>query len=127
MDRFISFSGGVESTAMCVLYGKGAKAIFADTGAEHKVMYDRLNYIENMLKVYHDGDFEIVRVKGNVKSKGIFVDSLTDYIKRMCFFPSARNRFCTGKFKIEPIDEYLKDKGKVELLIGLNYDERNTE
>jgi PP-loop superfamily ATP-utilizing enzyme len=28
MKRFISFSGGVESTTMCILYGKGATAIW---------------------------------------------------------------------------------------------------
>lgn len=124
MERYISFSGGVESTAMCVLYGKGVKAIFADTGAEHKEMYNRLEYLENMLKVYHDGDFEIIKVKGGVMAKGVRVDSLTDYIKRMYFFPSPKNRFCTRMFKIEPIDNYLKDKGDVELMIGLNYDEK---
>ncbi len=25
MNKYISFSGGVESTTMCILYGKGAK------------------------------------------------------------------------------------------------------
>jgi len=41
MQKFISFSGGVESTTMCVLYGKDAKAIWADAGAEHDFMYER--------------------------------------------------------------------------------------
>ena len=122
-QTYISFSGGVESTAMCLLYGKGAIAIFADTGAEHKKMYERLSYIGEMLKVYHDGDFELRIVKGNEKAKDIYVDNLTDYIKKMNYFPSPRMRFCTGKFKIKPIDSYLKDKGEVELLIGLNCDE----
>jgi 3'-phosphoadenosine 5'-phosphosulfate sulfotransferase (PAPS reductase)/FAD synthetase len=126
MQKYISFSGGVESTAMCLLYGKGATAIFADTGAEHKKMYERLDYIEQMLKVYHNGDFEVIRIKANVKSKGIYVDSLTDYIKRMNYFPSPRFRFCTGKFKIEPIDNFLSDKGEVQLMIGLNYDEKDS-
>lgn len=35
MKRFISFSGGVESRTMAVLFGNKADAIFADTGAEH--------------------------------------------------------------------------------------------
>lgn len=125
MEKFISFSGGVESTAMCVLYGKGAKAIFADTGAEHAKMYERLNYIESMLKELHNGDFEIIKVKGKVKAKGVFVDSLTDYILKMNYFPSKRMRFCTGKFKIEPIDNFLKGKGKCELMIGLNVEEKD--
>lgn len=121
--KYISFSGGVESTAMCVLYGKGAKAIFADTGSEHNKMYERLNYVEGMLKDMHGSEFEIIKVKGKVMAKGKYVDNLTDYILRMNFFPSMRNRFCTGKFKIIPIDDYLSDKGEVELMIGLNCDE----
>jgi 3'-phosphoadenosine 5'-phosphosulfate sulfotransferase (PAPS reductase)/FAD synthetase len=123
MKQFISFSGGVESTAMCLLYGKGATAIFADTGAEHRKMYERLNYVEKMLKVYHDGDFELVRIKGSVDAKGEVVNSLTDYILRMCYFPSPRQRFCTRMFKIEPIDNYLSQFDECKLMIGLNADE----
>lgn len=36
MNKYISFSGGVESTTMCILYGHKADAIFADAGWEHK-------------------------------------------------------------------------------------------
>jgi len=115
MKKFISFSGGVESTAMCLLYGKGATAIFADTGAEHAKMYERLDYVENMLKVYHDGDFDLVRIKAS--------SSLTGYIKKTLFFPSPLARFCTRMFKIEPIDKYLEQYPNCTLMIGLNADE----
>ena len=46
MRRFISFSGGVESTTMCLLYGKGATAIWCDTGAEHDLMYQRIDLLK---------------------------------------------------------------------------------
>jgi 3'-phosphoadenosine 5'-phosphosulfate sulfotransferase (PAPS reductase)/FAD synthetase len=62
MKRFISFSGGVESTTMCILYGKGATAIWCDTGAEHNEMYERINYVEDKLKELHKGDFNLVKV-----------------------------------------------------------------
>lgn len=123
MKRFISFSGGVESTAMCLLYGKGATAIFCDTGSEHSQMYKRLDYVENMLKVYHNGDFELVRIKPSKTYKGEEYNSLTDYIKATNYFPSARRRFCTADFKIKPIDTFLAQYDAVELLIGLNADE----
>lgn len=42
IKRFIAFSGGVESTTMCILYGKGATAVFTDTGSEHAEMYRRI-------------------------------------------------------------------------------------
>jgi 3'-phosphoadenosine 5'-phosphosulfate sulfotransferase (PAPS reductase)/FAD synthetase len=57
MKKFISFSGGVESTTMCILYGKGAKAIWCDTGAEVTEMYDRMELVESRLKELHKGDF----------------------------------------------------------------------
>lgn len=127
MKRFISFSGGIESTAMCLLYGKGATAIFCDTGAEHRKMYERLDYVENMLKVFHDGDFELVRIKPSQKYKGVEYDSLTEFIKAKHYFPSGQARFCTADFKIKPIDKYLADFGEIELLIGLNSDEKDRQ
>ena len=73
MKRFISFSGGVESTTMCILYGKGATAIWCDTGAEHDEMYERIDYCEKRLKEIHNGDFELIRLKASVMVKGNLV------------------------------------------------------
>jgi len=117
--KFISFSGGVESTTMCVLFGRGVKAIFADTGFEHQIIYDRLDLVERWCKKEWGNDFEIIRVKND---KYI---SLPDYILESHFYPNFQSRYCTRMFKIEPIDKYLdqfKDKG-VELMIGLNAEE----
>ena len=111
MKRFISFSGGVESTTMCLIYGKGATAIFCDTGSEHREMYERIDYISKMLTAYHGGDFRLVVVRASVEAKGQEVTSLTDYIYRMNFFPSGQSRFCTRLFKIAPIDAYLREQG----------------
>lgn len=124
--KYISFSGGVESTTMCVLYGKGAKAILCDTGSEHKELYQRIDFVESYLKKLHGGDFEIIKVKASVKTKEQrVVDNLTDYIIDYKYMPSAMTRFCTRIFKIEPIEKYLSDKGQVEMMIGLNYDEQH--
>ena len=119
MKRFISFSGGVESTAMCLLYGKGATAIFCDTGSEHKKMYERLNYVENMIKTFHCGDFELVRIKPSKVYKGVKYDSLTEYIKAAKYFPSGQRRFCTADFKIKPIDDFLKqfETGSIDFVL----------
>jgi len=116
IETLISFSGGVESTTMCVLWGDKAKAIFADTGWEHAAMYERIDRVEKKIKEIHPG-FEVVRVKKN--------DGLVSEIQRTKFFPSPNARYCTRMFKIEPIDKFLKDQGEVELLIGLNADESN--
>ena len=119
MKKFISFSGGVESTTMCILFGDKADAIFSDTGFEHQALYDRLNLVEKWVRDFHKKDFHIHRVK-NEK-----YDSLIDYIKETKFYPNFQARYCTRMFKIEPIDDFLekfKDDG-VELMIGLNADE----
>lgn len=118
MKKFISFSGGVESSTMCVLFGKQADAIFADTGFEHKLLYQRIDQIEKKISDFHGNDFKIIRLSN---PKG----SLVDYIQKERFYPSFNARYCTRMFKIEPIDNFLKkfkDEG-VELMIGLNADE----
>jgi len=127
VKKFISFSGGVESTTMCILYGKGAKAIWCDTGAEHDEMYERINFCEKALKQIHGEDFEIIRLMANVKVKGNWVDNLIDAILGWKFMPSQGRRWCTGKFKIEPIDNFLSEQGECELLIGLNSDEESRD
>ena len=117
MKRFISFSGGVESTAMCVLYGGKAKAITADTGWEHPEMYERWRTVEGKIREIHQ-DFEIIYVKSERHPAG-----LKQYIQDQSFYPSFRARYCTRKFKIEPIDEFLSAQGECELMIGLNAEE----
>lgn len=107
---------------MCVLYGKGATAIWADTGAEHHELYEAIDNCEAYLKKLH-GDFTLVRVKGKTKIRGEEVDSLDDAIRKWKYMPTAQARYCTRIFKIEPIDDYLKSQGDCELLIGFNADE----
>lgn len=127
MKKFIAFSGGVESTTMALLYGKGATAVFTDTGSEHAYMYDRINKVEKILAEHHNGDFKLLRLTASVTAKGEKVGSLTDYVSRMRFFPSGGDRYCTRLFKIAPLDAFLKSQGECELMIGLNADETDRE
>lgn len=110
------FRGGVESTTMCVLFGGDAKAIFADTGAEHKVLYDRLEFVENEIRRIHP-NFEIIKIKGKDLKSQIF---------KYNYLPTPFARYCTRESKIEPIDKFLKEKGECTLMIGLNADEERT-
>ena len=125
MNKYISFSGGVESTTMCILYGKGAKAIWCDTGAEHDVMYERIDKVEKYLIELHKGDFELIRLKPKAKHKGKWYEGLLKLAIAYKFLPSPIARYCTGKFKIEPIDEYLSKLQNATLMIGFNVDEEN--
>lgn len=123
LKRFISFSGGVESTTMCILYGKGATAIWCDTGDEEEEMYARVDYVEKMIKIIHNDDFELIRISPTVVAKGIECKTLDEAIIAWNYFPSANARYCTSKFKIEPIDDFLETQGECELMIGFNADE----
>lgn len=119
MKQFISFSGGVESSTMCVLFGNKADAIFADTGFEHQQIYDRIELVENWVKNFHRPDFKIHKVKNEKYG------TLPEYIKTQVMYPNFMTRFCTRMFKIEPIANFLKqykDDG-AEIMIGLNADE----
>lgn len=108
---------------MCLLYGKGATAIFCDTGDEHRELYDRLDFLETALTDLHDGDFRLIRIKPNPRIKGVHVQKLSEGIKAFAFMPSPNARYCTSRFKIEPIEAFLKGQGECEVLIGLNADE----
>lgn len=122
MRRFISFSGGVESSTLALMYGHVATPIFADTGYEHQELYDRLDRVEEALKIKHGDDFEIIRLKRQHETQA---NTLPEYIEENKFYPSFRQRYCTRMFKIEPIDDFLRqfeDEG-CELMIGLNAEE----
>ena len=123
MKTFIAFSLGVESTTMCLLYGKGATAIFTDTGSEHKELYARLALVEGILKSVHGGDFELKVIKPTLVSKGVECHSLQEHIEAKKFMPSGQKRYCTEQWKIKPMDAFLKKQGDCELLIGFNADE----
>jgi len=117
--KFISFSGGVESRTMAILYGKGATLIFCDTGSEHAELYQSIAHFETWIKEYHKGDIEILRVNPD--------NTLEDEIRRKKFMPSPTRRFCTVTHKIKVIDSFLKSQTEqCELMIGLNAEEDRT-
>ena len=123
MNKYIAFSGGVESRTMALLYGKGATAVFTDTGSEHAAMYAKLDEVEKRLIEIHEGDFRLIRIRANVDCLGEKVDSVEAYALRSAFLPGKRERYCTRLFKIAPMDAFLADKGGCTLMIGLNADE----
>jgi phosphoadenosine phosphosulfate reductase family protein len=114
MNAFIAFSGGVESTTLCLLFGAKARAIFADTGDEHQEMYKRISEVEAKLKTIHP-TFKIIKVTAG--------ERLSDYIRRRHIFPDPVMRFCTRIFKIEPINAFLARESPCRLMIGLNAEE----
>lgn len=86
-------------------------------------MYKRIDLCEVRLKEIHNGDFELLRITPNVTAKGKKVSRLTEYISEMGYMPSKQSRYCTDRFKIQPIERFLKQQGECELMIGFNADE----
>lgn len=122
LKKFIAFSGGIESSAMCVLYGGDAQPIFTDTGWEHKLMLARIDMFEAALKVIHGPASHVIRIRAkNVEQTG--ANTLPEYIRARRFAPSPQARFCTRLFKIKPMDDFLSSQGECEVMIGLNADE----
>ncbi|WP_457628376.1 phosphoadenosine phosphosulfate reductase family protein [Persephonella sp.] len=116
----VNYSGGKDSTACLIKalkeYPKEMVIpLFADTGWEHPLLYQYLDYIEKEL------DIRIVRVKSDK-----YIDVL-DVIEKKKIFPSSIRRICTDKLKREPLMKFLyslKEKGyEIEEWLGMRADE----
>ena len=125
----VSVSGGKDSTAtfLLALDRKGQSKvipIFADTGNEHQITYDYLDYLEQKLNI------KITRLKANfdekIKKKREYVkknwpsklaEKALPYLKPTgnLFldlaiwkgrFPSRMAQFCTTELKANPLDNF---------------------
>lgn len=101
--RVASFGCGVDSVAglllMVFMYGWDYfdEIIFCDTGSEKKKTYQYLDYLTKTL------NWPVTIVKS--KYGNIF-----DYYFRKLIYPTRWARDCTGKFKIDPFNKYLRTK-----------------
>lgn len=131
--RILSLGAGVQSTVMALMTMTGEIkdkpdcAIFSDTGAEPKNVYEHLEWLTKQL------DFPVYIVqKGDLRS-----DTLNNKFSPVPFFKenSIGRRQCTGEYKIKPVVKKTREllgvkKGKrvpkevtVETWIGISLDE----
>lgn len=129
----LSISGGKDSTAMWILATKemGVEVLpaFADTGHEHPMTYEYLEYLERELgpirRVKADFSEQIARKRETVQTKwrgeGIDEKLIRDALDvlqptgnpflDLCMwkgrFPSTKARFCTQFLKVEVIQEQI--------------------
>ena len=109
MTEYVAFSGGIDSTARALLM-PDAELVFTDTGWEFPHVYE------------HIGRFEEVtgrEIKRLVYDK--YPGGIPDYINQRRFMPSHGARYCTQKFKILPLERWLKEFDT--LCIALRADE----
>lgn len=132
--NIISLSGGKDSTAMLLLAieqeTENLQAVFADTGHEHHLTYDYIDYLENMtgIRIQHvQADFaaDIARKRRFITEKWPLDGVPAERIARalallyptgipfldLCMlkgrFPSTRVRFCSHDLKQKPIDQQI--------------------
>lgn len=113
MKQYLSFGGGVNSTAMTLLLqdqGIDFEAVFVDTGNEWPETYEYLNYLR-------DEGWAFTWLKPDVES----TQSLYDYLLKYRILPSIFVRCCTSKFKTGPFNKYIEKPCTV--FIGYDYGE----
>ena len=111
MNSYVAFSGGIDSTALALLR-PDAQPIFTDTGWEFPELYAHLDKFEQVT------GRTVIRITNTAYPGGI-----PQYARHYKFLPNHRQRWCTGEFKILPMNKYLANNLPAELLIGLRYDE----
>lgn len=118
--RFISFGGGVQTTALLLMaldgkIGHVDEVIFADTGGEWPETY---SHIELMERACERASLPFTTVKSPL-------ESLEEWCIDNKKTPARAFRWCTDKWKIRPIRKYLKDRGRAPAvaLMGISLDE----
>ena len=126
MNRYISYGGGVNSTAMAILlltdprFAETRKdeirIVMADTGNEYPETYAfvRDEFDPWLKRMGHRG-IEWVRAE----------KTLEEYCLEKKIIPSRMKTWCSDKFKHRPIYEYLKAQGMLPTIqyLGIHYDE----
>lgn len=141
MLRVLSLGAGVQSSTLALMCAKGEYpapdfAVFADTQAEPRSVYDWLDWLERQLP------FEVVRVTEGVGLEAHMLAALRgERFAGVPFYTESDNvrggtlkRQCTSEFKLGPMNRYLRQrlglaKGQrsngpvVERWIGISRDE----
>ena len=149
LSNIINVSGGKDSTATLLLAierGVEFEAVFADTGNEHQITYDYLEYLEQKLgitirrvKADFTKDFERKRAyilkhwpkEAQDRALPHFHQTGNPFLD-LCImkgrFPSTKVRFCTEYLKVLPIQEQvfwplLRDGHTIHSWQGIRRDE----
>jgi len=113
MKTYLSYGGGVNSTACIVLHAQGElhydEAIYVDHGGDWP---ETRKYVRMIAE-----RFQVTILTPNVEG----VSSLYDYSLWRNMIPSIRKRWCTDKFKIRVINAYIERP--CFSLIGFSTDE----
>ena len=113
MKQYLSFGGGVNSTALLLLLtdrNEEFETIFVNHGGDYPKTYEYVNYLR-------DQGFEITEIIPDVEG----CHTIYDYSMKKQILPSWRHRWCTDKFKIRQINNYIETP--CNMFIGIDYGE----
>jgi 3'-phosphoadenosine 5'-phosphosulfate sulfotransferase (PAPS reductase)/FAD synthetase len=134
MRFFVSVSGGKDSTAL-LLWAKNnlpndrIVPFFADTGNEHELTYQYIDYLQDKL------GFEIARLRAVIPTTKAEKYGMTEQEFRQLplmlqqalhkgRFASSQARFCTTDLKLEPAKAFINQfEGQKVMLVGVRRDE----
>ena len=129
MLDYISYGGGVQSTAMILMSLDGVldrpdMVVFSDTGSEMPSTYNTVDRIE---EICNSQDLDFYRVKADTPS---IKKPLHEWYLERGTLPMVGVRWCTDKFKVQPIRKFVQgfvDKSKpkpwMNAWLGITSDE----
>lgn len=129
-DYFLSYGGGVNSTALAILLinaGWRGQIVFADTGAEWPDTYCFMNYFET--EWLEPRGLEAIRLQGlpwqryggGVGEPGC---TLIRYCELRRVIPFMALRWCTVQWKVKPLQRWANDTA---YMIGISAEEAHRQ
>lgn len=111
MMRYLSYGGGVNSTALLLLMedeGVEFEAVFVDHGGDYPETYQ---YVAMLQERGHA--ITVIRPKAYGEFEGLY-----DYCEASRMVPVRIMRWCTDHFKMRPLYEYFERPA--EVLVGID-------
>lgn len=99
MKTYLSYGGGVNSTALMILLKSqqiNFECVFVDHEGDYPETYE---YVDMLI----EKGYPITRIKARIDDCNLY-----DYSLKYKILPSRQMRWCTDKFKITPLYKYIE-------------------
>ena len=106
LRNYLSFGGGVNSVALYLLMeqlGMEFEAIFVDHGGDYPETYEYVDYF-----ISTGRPVTVLRPEMTVQKTAETFNDIYEYCWSREMVPSMMSRWCTDKFKIRPVNRYIK-------------------
>ena len=116
MKQYLSFGGGVNSTALLLLLtdqGEQFETAFVNHAGDYPETYEYVDYLREQ-------GFEITEV---IPPMYCGCTTIEQYIFKYKFMPARTRRWCTQCFKVIPFLKYIESP--CTAFIGFGYDEKH--